>query len=583
MQQRLSVVRPVLGSLLSLLIASLFVGCQADVAQGEENQSVDRNFEVADWILFCGKVHGDEVDVPVNATAIAIQGTRILAISGRDGILRHRGANTRIVDFLGAHIYPGLQDAHGHVAGLGDAGVDLKGLPSYAALVDRIAAEARSLPKGAWILGRGWDQNRWPVQEMPDHAELSAAVPDHPVFLTRIDGHAALANAAALAKAGIDARTVAPAGGRILSRDDASPTGVLVDNAMGLVTRVLATPSRDELERRLLAAQDKCLRVGLTRVHDAGVSGPARRLLRELAAAGKWKLGVYGMLPSPSGPQALPAVDDAGPRAKLRFRAVKLYADGALGSSLAALLEDYSDEAGNRGQLTTSEDDLRARIVWCKEKGYQPCIHAIGDRANRIVLDAYETLMTSEDRRRLRPRIEHAQVVDASDLQRFAELGVIASMQPTHLTSDMPWAPRRLGAQRVASSYAFKTLLASGAAVCFGSDFPVEPEDPIEGIFAAITTTPPHDLEKAALRQDQMLSRRQALDGFTVAPAYAAFEETVRGRLRPGFEADLSILDRDLLDESAPPRALLGARVLATVIGGEIVYRRGADDGGDGR
>ncbi|MCB9892046.1 MAG: amidohydrolase [Planctomycetes bacterium] len=531
-------------------------------------------FETADLILQCARVHTLDADGVDNATAIAIRGSRILAISGRDGILRHRGAQTRLIEFLGAHIYPGLQDAHGHIEGLGDAGLDLKGAASYADLVDRVAAYASTLPAGAWVKGRGWDQNRWPVQEMPDHAELSAVTKSHPVFLTRVDGHAALCNAMALEKAGIRPDTNAPDGGRILRREDGQATGVLVDNAMGLVTRLLAAPDHGELERRLLEAQAKCLEVGLTRVHDAGVSGPARRVMRELEAAGAWKLGVYGMLPAPSGPEGLPKIERDDPRAKLRFRAVKLYADGALGSSLAALLRDYSDEAGNQGQLTTPADVLRTTIGWCREQGYQPCIHAIGDRANRLVLDAYEQLFSPEDRASLRPRIEHAQVVEPTDLQRFAALGVIASMQPTHLTSDMPWAPQRLGPDRIPGSYAFRTLLEDHAHVCFGSDFPVEPEDPVAGVFAAVTTIPPSSPDAQPLRPDQVLTRRQALEGFTTGASYAAFEEEVRGRIQPGYEADLTILDRDLLDDSAPARAILGTRVLATIIGGEVVYQR---------
>lgn len=538
-----------------------------------ERVEAAQQYDVADLILLVDKVHRLDDREP-DGSAIAIRGTRILGISSHDAILRYRGAQTRIERFLGAHVYPGLTDAHGHLSGLGGIGLDLRGLASYDALVDRVRAHASSLPLGTWILGRGWDQNRWASQEMPDHAALSEATPGHPVYLTRVDGHAALANREALRRGGVDASTKAPAGGRILRRSDGSPTGVLVDNAMKLVTRGIAPPKMAELRRRLLEAQRKCFEVGLTRVHDAGVSGPARRLMRELEAEGVWKLGVYGMLPAPSGPDALPAIDDPGPRARLRFRAVKLYADGALGSSLAALETDYSDEPGNRGQLTTREADLRARIVWCREKGYQPCVHAIGDRANRIVLDAYEEVLSAAERRDLRPRVEHAQVLAPADLPRFERLGVLASMQPTHLTSDMPWAPRRLGASRIGGAYAFRTLLESGASVCFGSDFPVEPHDPVRGLFAAVTTRPPAEPEHAPLRPDQALSRRRALEGFTRAPAYAAFEEDVRGRLSKDFEADLTILDRDLLADEIPERAYLGVKVLATMIAGEIVWRR---------
>lgn len=554
-------------------LATLAACVQPERSDVEDSSPTSARYEVADRILFFDRVHSID-DAAPRGSAIAIRGSRILAISSEDGILRHRGAKTTLKRFLGAHAYPGLQDAHGHIAGLGDAGLDLRGLPSYQALVERVRAYASELPPGTWILGRGWDQNRWPVQEMPDHAELSTLVSKHPVFLTRVDGHAALANAMAMKRARLDAETKAPAGGRILRRADRQPTGVLVDNAMRIVRGRIPMPSIREIERRLLSAQEKCFRVGLTRVHDAGVSGPVRRLMRRLEKAGKWKLGVYGMLPAPTGPNALPAPDDPGPRARVRFRAVKLYADGALGSSLAALLSDYSDEKGNAGQLTSSEAELRDRITWCRDKGYQPCIHAIGDRANRVVLDLYASLMSDEQRALLRPRVEHAQVLALVDLKRFRALGVIASMQPTHLTSDMPWAPRRLGADRVKGAYAFRTLLEDGSKLCFGSDFPVEAEDPLEGIFAAVTTIPPRLPDAKPLRSDQALSRRASLHGFTGGAAYAAFEEDVRGRIAPGYEADLTILDRNLLDESAPPRAILGAKVLATIVGGEIVWER---------
>ncbi len=535
-----------------------------------------KTFPEADLLILAARVH--RLDGKPGGTAVVIRGSRIVAVTTHDGALRYRGGRTRIERLPGGHVFPGIQDAHGHLASLGAKGVDLRGTRSMAELVDRVTAFAARVPAGQWILGRGWDQNLWPGKRMPDHRELSLRVTKHPVLLRRVDGHAALVNARALELAGVDRSTKAPDGGRILRLESGAPSGVFVDRAMQLVARHVSRGSGlpgPAMAAQLLAAQKACLRVGITRVHDAGVSAAARRAMRELERDGRWKLGVYGMLPAPSSADALPALEDPDPRARIRFRAVKLYADGALGSRGAALLEDYTDEKGNRGLLTTPVQVLRAQVDWCRARGYQPCIHAIGDRANRIVLDAYEQILSAAERTALRPRIEHAQVLAAVDAPRLARLGVLASMQPTHLTTDMPWAPARLGPDRVRGAYAFKTLLEGGTHLCFGSDFPVEPENPFEGVFAAITTRPPSDPGHAPLRPDQALSRVQALRAFTTGAAFAAFEESVRGRISPGFEADLTVVDRDLLDPDVPAEAILATKVLVTVVGGEVVYRLG--------
>ncbi len=504
--------------------------------------------------------------------AVVLRGGRIVAVTSRSGALRFKGVRTVVHEYPGARILPGLTDAHGHLLGLGKAleVADLRGATSYEELLRRLDRAAKLLPPGSWLEGRSWDQNLWADKRLPDHLLLSKRFPDRPVWLRRVDGHAGLANAKAMELAGISARTKDPKGGKIQRFQDRKPTGVFIDNAMGLISRLLPMADQRAVRRRFLLAQKHCLSKGLTRVHDAGISPSRARLLRRLEQEGLWKLGVYGMWSAP-GSHGQPAQpDDPGPRALLRFRAIKLYADGALGSRGAALLAPYSDDPGNTGLLTTEPAELERLIRAAADRGLQPCVHAIGDRANRLVLDLYERVLSREQRASLRPRIEHAQVVAISDLPRFRQLGVIASMQPTHLTSDMPWAPARVGPQRVPGAYAFKTLLSMGTRLAFGSDFPVEKANPADGLFAAITTRPPSNPEAAPLRKDQRMSATDALAAFTTGAAYAAFEEGVRGKLAKGYEGDLTVLDRD--PTRSRPEAILGVRVLATYVKGRLAF-----------
>ena len=522
----------------------------------------------ADLILLVEAVHDLETE-ELGGSALAIKDGEILAVSNHMGILKYRGAKTVVKEFLGAHLFPGMTDAHGHLLSLGTSleQLSLHDVSSMGELIQKVVEKAKGLEPGAWILGRGWDQNRWDDTRMPVHDRLSQAVPDHPVWLTRVDGHAGLANAKAMAIAGLDKDSVAPAGGELLRGPDGRLTGVLIDNAMGLVTRRLPAIDDATVDRRLLAAQKRCVSLGLTRVHDAGISPRVRRRMEALYAAGKWKLGVYGMLSWQS--KDLRRSGWKKPSTRLRFRAVKIYADGALGSRGAALLAPYADMPGTKGLMTTSPEEIQARLEVLRDKGLQPCIHAIGDRANRIVLDLLEKVYGPR-LKLARARLEHAQVLSPQDLPRLARLGVIASMQPTHLTSDMPWAPKRLGPERIAGAYAFKTLADLGTHMAFGSDFPVEPANPFRGIFAAVSTISPAEPQSEPLRPDQAMDRLAALHAFTRGAAFAAFEEQVRGQIRRGYVADLTIVDRDLT--SVPDSALPGTKVLGTVIGGEIVY-----------
>jgi predicted amidohydrolase YtcJ len=421
------------------------------------------------------------------------------------------------------------------------------------------------LPKGEWVLGRGWDQNDWADQAMPVHRTLSTAIPDHPVWLTRVDGHAGLANAAALAAAGITRDTKTAGGGEVLFDADGEPTGVLVDQAMDAIRLPALTSA--QLRERLLAAHDACLQHGLTCVHDAGVSRAVLDTMVALHAEGRWHLRTYVLLD----PNERELIERGVWQTKdscLVVRAVKAYADGALGSRGAVLLEPYSDRPAWKGLLLNTTAGIRELAQLCADHGMQLCVHAIGDAANRAVLDAYEAVQCDGPFFARRFRIEHAQVVADSDFARFDALGVLPSMQPTHLTSDMPWATARLGPERVQRAYAWRRFHRLGVVVPFGSDFPVESVDPRRGIYAAVTTRSLAGGD--ALRPDQRLSREQALRGFTLHAAFAMFAEQKLGTIEPGKFADFTVFDRDLL--TCSDAELLQAKVLLTVIGGQVVY-----------
>ena len=479
---------------------------------------------------------------------------------------KHRGAvEVALPDE--AFVMPGLQDAHGHLLGLGSslAELDLVGTKSFQQIIEMVVQQARQQPEGTWIVGRGWDQNDWSNRDLPNHRALSLAVPNHLVWLTRIDGHAGLANEQALRAAKIAANSVAPSGGEILLDDAGEPTGVLVDAAMAAVPN--PGLSDEQIQHRLLAAQQACLEHGLTSVHDMGVSQRVLDAMLVLHAEQKWFLRTYVLL-TPDERELIRRGPWQSSDGLIVVRGVKAYADGALGSRGAALLAPYSDRPSTRGLVSMPKGAILALAQLCAEHQMQLCTHAIGDAANRTVLDAYEAVKVNDGIKPLRFRVEHAQVIAKDDFMRFAKLGVLPSMQPTHLTSDMPWAPERLGAERVLRAYAWRSFHALDVVVPFGSDFPVESVDPRRGIYAAVTTK--SLAGGVALRPDQQLSREQALRGFTQAAAYAAFAEDRLGTIAPGKLADFTVFDRNLL--TCADAELLQAKVLLTVIGGQIVY-----------
>jgi hypothetical protein len=562
----------------ALALVLVFVPLVVAACGGADEQA-DVVFRHGRIYTLGGPLPASPLEEPV-VEALAIRAGKIVAAGTDAEIGRFVGSGTAVHDLGGATVVPGFVDCHLHLSSLGRSlvEVDLVGTRSYDEVVSRAAERAESTPKGRWITGRGWDQNDWPVQGFPDHAALSAATPEHPVLLRRIDGHAALANARALEAAGIDRATADPPGGRLERRPDGTPTGVLVDAAVELVRRHVPPPTADEKRAVFAAALAHCAALGLTGVHDAGASPSEVAVLRSMLAAGLLPLRVYEMwdaTPEHEEARELAAALEAGPQPfdptmHLAVRCVKLMADGALGSRGAALLEPYSDAPGQRGLPQYASESLLAIVRPLHASGWQIATHAIGDAANRMVLDAYESAARARPRPDARHRIEHAQILSPADIPRFAALGVLASVQPTHCTSDMPWAPARLGPERLAGAYAWRSLRAAGAAIACGSDAPVESASPLLGLYAAVTRRGTDGAPPGGWAPEERLTISEALRGFTLWAAVSSFTERELGSLEPGKQADLTVLDRDIV--GAEPAQLLEARVLQTVVSGEIVH-----------
>ena len=532
----------------------------------------------ADLIVTNARIYTAD-DARPRVEALAVRGGRIAFIGSAREAEALRGPATRVVDAGGETVIPGMVDAHAHFAGLAETlrSVDLTGTRSQAEAVARVVARATTLPPGTWIQGRGWDQNAWGDTRFPTHDPLSAAVPGHPVYLTRVDGHAAWVNAAAMQRAGLTRAARDPDGGRILRDAAGAPTGVLIDRAQGLVTRVIPEPTRAETRQGLTDAMAVMHRWGLTGMHDAGASRALIELYDEMAGAGALPLRLYVMIGDDSA--ALAHYFAKGPVAgahdgHLWVRAVKLYADGAMGSRGAALLEPYSDDPNNMGLLLSAPAHIRDVAARGLAAGFQVNTHAIGDRGNRVVLDAYEQALAARPTANHRFRVEHAQVLHSDDLPRFAQLGVIPSMQASHQTSDMYWVGKRLGPTRTLGAYAWRSLLESGVVIPNGSDFPVEAVNPLISFHAAIARQDARDWPAGGWLPEQRMTREEALKSMTLWPAYAGFQEEELGSLSVGKRADFVILDRDIM--RVPAELVLGTRVRSTWLGGREVYRQGA-------
>jgi len=479
------------------------------------------------------------------------------------------------IDGKGKAVLPGLTDAHGHLYNLGflARSLDLTGSTSLRVAIRKIAEYSGSEPHLAWIQGRGWNQVLWPVKEFPKATDIDAVVSDRPVWLRRIDGHAGWANSVTMRISGIDDDTPDPIGGKIVRDGNGKATGVLIDNAMSLVVAHIPMPNKNDIREAYLTATRYLLSLGMTGMHDAGVNIAEAEVFMSMADDGELAMRIYAML-SGAGANldAMRKPLTAYGNDRLDIAAVKIYADGALGSRGAALLQPYSDDVENRGLPFYTLDELIGFTRKANDMGFQVGIHAIGDLGNRLALDAFDTVQGGAASP-LRNRVEHAQIIALDDIPRFAELGVIASMQPTHATSDMNMAEDRIGPERIKGGYAWRRLLDSGAVLASGSDFPVELANPWHGLYAAVTRQSRAGEPDGGWYSDQALSRAEALHSFTLAAAYAAHQEDRLGSLEPGKWADFIIIDRDYF--KIPASEIDDIQVLETWVGGKRVFTAG--------
>ena len=519
-------------------------------------------------------IHGGTIYTGVAATP-TVQALRVenglIAFAGALEEARSGARGAREIDLGAAAAFPGFTDAHVHLTGVGMTSMrlDLTGVASIAAMQESLRAYAAAHPEGA-IVGRGWIETHWPERRFPTRADLDSIVGDRPVFLERIDGHAAVVNSAALALAQIDASTRDPDGGRIERDAQRAATGMLIDNATGLVERVLPAPTPQMVRDALRQGAQLYASRGWVGICNMSTSAAEAVVFNELAAAGEMPLRADLYLQPQDAQVAAEQPPAAG--AKVRIRGVKLYMDGALGSRGAALLAPYSDLRSSSGLLVTPIEDVHEHLRRAREANYQVATHAIGDRGNRLVLDAYRDAFTDDPAalRAARWRIEHAQVIAPADIPRFGAMGVIASMQPSHAISDLYFAPARLGPSRLAGAYAWRALLDSGAVIAAGTDAPVEKGDPLIEFYAAAYR---HALDGFAGTDwglDQAVTREEALHMLTAAPAFAVFEDGQRGTLETGKAADISAFSVDLMQ--AQPAEIPTAQAVLTVSGGVVTH-----------
>jgi predicted amidohydrolase YtcJ len=573
----------------ALLVASLAAGCggstppggsghggatptEPDPGAGPSAPDGPGTGQPAQLVLRGGDVHTMDPARP-RASAVAIRGGKIVAVGGDAELAGLVGPGTEVVELGGRTVTPGLVDAHCHVFGLAAdlQRVSVRNLDSEEAVAQVVAQATTGRATEEWVLGRGWDQNRWPGQRFPTKKSLDALVPDRPVALERVDGHAMWLNSAALAKAGITARSKDPAGGKILRDARGEPTGVLIDNAAALAERAIPAPSPEVRERWLKQALAKVSSLGLTGAHEMGIDQETAAVYRKLAAAGELPVRIYAFAAAPADPDILHGMPPEPATGRFVMRGVKFYADGALGSRGARLYQDYSDDRGNRGLWLTEPKALFRAVESAIGGGWQVAVHAIGDAGNGAVLDAFAAAQRVHPGD-LRLRLEHVQIISPKDLDRLAGSGIIASMQPTHATSDMPWAEARVGAERIKGAYAWRTMLDRKIPLAAGSDFPVEDPNPMLGIYAAVTRQDPQGNPTGGWYAAQKLTLDEAIAGFTSGAAYAEGAEATRGVVAVGRDADLTVFDQAL----APDKTLLTAPVKLTIVEGKVAYRRPA-------
>lgn len=541
--------------------------------------SVSR-FDSADIIFKNGNIYTANEKMP-RAQAIAVKGDRIVFVGSNSDAQKYVGTATRLVDLHGNTVLPGMTDAHHHLSGVGfrEMTLNLEGITSLQDFLAKVKARVDQAKPGEWVTGRGWIETHWQPPVFPTRQDLDNVAPNNPLILTRADGHASVVNTAALKIAQVDKNTPNPFGGEISKdKQTGEPNGMLLDAAQGLVRRRIPPTTRDDEERAIILGVKRDIELGWTQIQDAGGSYGDVDLYKNLYGAGTIKLRIYKAVYGP-GANANRLLGE-GPiigafQNRFNVRTIKVVSDGALGSRGAALLAPYSDAPDTAGFLTVKAEELRPMLIAALRQGIQVETHAIGDRANRFILDEYETALkaVATNERKIRDprwRVEHAQIVNPADIPRFAQLGIIPSMQPSHAIGDLFFAPSRLGISRLAGAYAWQSFIKSGIVVPGGSDAPVERGEPMIEFYAAVARKDQKGFSAEGWHPEEAVTREQALKMFTIWPAYAAFEEKLRGSIEVGKLADLTVLSADIM--AIPELEILKTKCLMTVIGGEIVY-----------
>jgi predicted amidohydrolase YtcJ len=556
----------ILLALLSIVLVSLF--------------SSSPRPEPADLVLRNGNIYTVN-DQQARAEAVAVKGDRIVFVGSNTEAQKYVGKNTRVVDLHGNTVVPGLTDAHHHLSGVGfrEMTLNLEGVTSLEDFLAKVKARVDQAKPGEWVTGRGWIETFWKPPAFPTRWDLDKVAPNNPVILTRADGHGTVVNSAALKIANVSKDTPSPFGGEITKdKESGEPNGMLLDAAQGLVRRHLPPTSAADAEQAVILGVKRDVELGWTQVQDPGGTYAEVDIFKKLYGEGKIKLRIYKVLSGP-GKEAQRLLSE-GPiigayNNHLTVRAIKLYADGSLGSRSAALLEPYSDAPDTSGFLTIKEEVLLPLLEEALRKGIQVETHAIGDRANRFILDAYERafkLVPPAQRKVAEPRWrdEHSQIINPADISRFASLGIIPSMQPSHAIGDLHFAPSRLGIKRLEGAYAWQSLLKSGAIIPGGSDAPVERGEPMIEFYAAVARKDIRGFSGEGWHPEEAVTREQALKMFTIWAAYAAFEESLRGSIEVGKLADFTVLSADIM--KIPEAEILKTHCVMTIIGGEVAY-----------